>query len=89
MEVYQSNKEGLGAMHLDSMGILWVEEEKRNESYDILCFAPPYAKGPVRRISLGDGTCLSPGILDFAEDSPGGIWISTNRGLWHLPSPVE
>ncbi len=85
-KLYKNEKKGnIGAMFLDSKETLWVEEDLSPEPHRISCFAPPYDNGPIVTFPLGtkDGY-LSPGILTMQEDCAGGMWISTNDGIWHL-----
>ena len=69
----------------DARQRLWMVDAPPRRAETLLRFSPPFPGGPEAALSLGDDQgCLSCGILEQLDDGAGGLWLSTNEGLWHV-----
>ena len=73
----------IGTTYLDRPGSLWIEIQRRNAPHQIVQMKPPYKHAKRWALETEDGF-LSPGVFRMVEDGAGGIYVSTNRGIWHL-----
>lgn len=83
--LYQKPGTRLSHLYLDDRDRLWLTVAPPGEPESLMRFLPPYDRGPEAYASLGDEQgVLSFGLLGQLDDGEGGLWISTNDGLWRL-----
>lgn len=74
--------QGWRLLAADALGCAWVVWQHSGQSEQVTRWCP--GGGPTRTWDLSDGTALSPGVIEAFLDPSGGLWLSTNAGLWHL-----
>ena len=80
-----SRADACGALMVDHRGEVWLEHETDGKVPSAMMrLAPDGRRIATWSLRRAGSTALSPGVLAMESDGDGGLWLSTNEGVWHL-----
>lgn len=80
-----SRADACGALMVDRRGEVWLEHETDGKVPSAMMrLAPDGRRIAAWTLKRAGSTALSPGVLAMEGDGDGGLWMSTNEGVWHL-----